>query len=147
MRMGLILTLVGTLFITQAACQKAKSSEETTEEEAAAVETSEDQASADQKADEQGPVSCQSLNIPTYDLLIKDLSALRCDSCHNETFAWMGIVLTQYDAWQTYVKPIRNRIFYNLLTQPLEPGEQELFLTWIDNGLPRTDADCMNVKK
>jgi hypothetical protein len=77
---------------------------------------------------------------------MKDLSALRCDNCHNETFAWQGIVLTQYDAWKTYVKPIRNRIFYNLLSQPLEPGEQELFLTWIDKGLPRTDADCGNLK-
>lgn len=130
--------LFGLLIVLIAGCQKSKA-------EDAAPSEAQDAVVADaavKPAEPAAPVTCRALNIPTYDLLIKDLSALRCDSCHNETFAWKGIVLTQYDAWQTYVKPIRNRIFYNLLTNPLEPGEQEIFLSWIDNGLPRTDADC-----
>jgi hypothetical protein len=138
MRRGLIVTLFGMLLLSLAACQKSKAEAAAPPEDAEAV-TSDAGAKAEEPA---APATCRSLNIPTYELLIKDLSALRCDSCHNETFAWKGIVLTQYDAWQTYVKPIRNRIFYNLLTQPLEPGEQEIFLSWIDNGLPKTDADC-----
>lgn len=138
MRRGLIVTLFGMLLLSLAACQKSKAEDAAPTEDVEAV-TADAGAKAEEPAE---AVTCRSLNIPTYELLIKDLSALRCDSCHNETFAWKGIVLTQYDAWQTYVKPIRNRIFYNLLTQPLEPGEQEIFLSWIDNGLPKTDADC-----
>lgn len=144
MRKGLFVTWLS-LVLTLSACQKSKTAESGSEDQPDAVR-SEETASADQKTEAAAPATCRSLNIPTYDLLIKDLSALRCDSCHNETFAWKGIVLTQYDAWKTYLKPIRNRIFYNLLTQPLEPGEQEIFLAWIDNGLPRTDADCANLK-
>ncbi len=143
MRKGLILSLVS-LWATLFACQKSKTGEPN-EQEAVVQDVTEETQSADQR-DKTAPATCRSLNIPTYDLLIKDLSALRCDNCHNETFAWKGIVLTQYDAWKTYVKPIRNRIFYNLLTQPLEAGEQEIFLAWIDNGLPRTDADCAGLK-
>ncbi|HET9238664.1 MAG TPA: hypothetical protein VFO10_15490 [Oligoflexus sp.] len=140
MRRGLLITLFGMLMLSMSACQKSKADDTAPLEEAEAEAVT---SNADVKTPEPAaPVTCRSLNIPTYELLIKDLSALRCDSCHNETFAWKGIVLTQYDAWQTYVKPIRNRIFYNLLTQPLEPGEQEIFLSWIDNGLPKTDADC-----
>jgi hypothetical protein len=147
MRKGLIMSLIGALSLTLLACEKGKSKASDDEGEAAAVETEADTSSADQKPEDQGPVTCSSLNIPTYDLLIKDLSALRCDNCHNETFAWQGIVLTQYEPWKTYVKPIRNRIFYNLLSQPLEEGEQAIFLSWIDNGLPKTEADCANLKK
>jgi hypothetical protein len=146
MRMGLILSFIGMLGISLSSCQKSKSEESVGEEAAVNAGTETETANADQATESAEPVSCRSLNIPTYDLVMKDLSALRCDNCHNETFAWQGIVLTQYDAWKTYVKPIRNRIFYNLLSQPLEPGEQELFLTWIDKGLPRTDADCGNLK-
>jgi hypothetical protein len=138
MRRGFLVTLFGLMLLSFAGCQKSKAEDAAPTEDAEAVVAD----AAATPAEPAAPVTCRSLNIPTYDLLIKDLSALRCDSCHNETFAWKGIVLTQYDAWQTYVKPIRNRIFYNLLTQPLEPGEQELFLSWIDNGLPKTDADC-----
>jgi hypothetical protein len=138
MRKGLSSILFGMLLLSLASCQKSKADDAAPAEDAEAVV-----ADASVKTEEPAaPVTCRSLNIPTYELLIKDLSALRCDSCHNETFAWKGIVLTQYDAWRTYVKPIRNRIFYNFLTQPLEPGEQEIFLIWIDNGLPKTDADC-----
>lgn len=142
MQKGLMITFVSLLFLTVVACHKSKSAADQEAPESATGET----ADVEPKAEASAPASCRSLNIPSYDLLIKDLSALRCDNCHNETFAWKGIVLTQYDAWKTYVKPIRNRIFYNLLTQPLEPGEQEIFLAWIDKGLPRTDADCANQK-
>jgi hypothetical protein len=138
MRRVLFVSLFGFLLLLFSACEKSKADD-------AAPSEAEEAAIADaapKPTEPAAPVTCRSLNIPTYDLLIKDLSALRCDSCHNETFAWKGIVLTEYDAWQTYVKPIRNRIFYNFLTNPLEPGEQEIFLTWIDNGLPMTDADC-----
>lgn len=138
MRRSLFASLFGLLIVALAACHKSKAEDAAPSEDVNAVVAD----AAVKPAESAEPVTCSSLNIPSYDLLIKDLSALRCDNCHNETFAWKGIVLTQYDAWQTYVKPIRNRIFYNLLTQPLEPGEQEIFLSWIDNGLPKTDADC-----
>ncbi len=144
MRKGLNVILVSLFWAALLACQKPKTAEPS-EEEAAIQDVNGEAVDADQKV-RTTPATCRSLNIPSYDLLMKDLSALRCDSCHNETFAWKGIVLTQYDSWKTYVKPIRNRIFYNLLTQPLESGEQEIFLAWIDNGLPRMDADCAGLK-
>lgn len=142
----LMIILVSLQFFTVIACQKSKTIASSAEAEVLESATEGEIAGAEQKTETSVPATCRSLNIPTYDLLIKDLSALRCDNCHNETFAWRGIVLTQYDSWKTYVKPIRNRIFYNFLTQPLEPGEQDLFLAWIDNGLPRTDTDCANLK-
>jgi hypothetical protein len=126
------------MLLLAAACQKSKADDTAAADDVEAVASD----AAEKPVEPAAPVTCRSLNIPSYDFLIKDLSALRCDSCHNETFAWKGIVLTQYDSWISYVKPIRNRIFYNLLTQPLEPGEQEIFLSWIDNGLPKTDTDC-----
>ncbi len=146
MHMGQVLGLLAALSFIPLACQKEKS-QDTAEETAAAADTESDPAPAakDQVAENQPPATCSALNIPSYELWIKDLSALRCDECHNETFAWEGIILTNYDGYKTYTKAIRNRIFYNLLSKPLEPGEQEMFLTWIDNGLPRTESDCSNL--
>lgn len=145
MQTGLVINILVALFFTQAACQKKDPKDSTSEAEAAGAEESDAPATADQTVENLPPATCKSLNIPSYDLWIKDLSALRCDSCHNETFAWQGIILTNYDGYKTYTKAIRNRVFYNLLSQPLEPGEQEIFLTWIDNGLPRTESDCANL--
>jgi hypothetical protein len=143
MRKGQILGILAALTISQAACQKEKPQDAAVEAEAVKdTNSNPTPAAKDQVADNQPPPTCTALNIPSYDLWIKDLSALRCDECHNETFAWDGIILTQYEGYTMYTKAIRNRIFYNLLTKPLEPGEQEMFLTWIDNGLPRTENDC-----
>ncbi len=87
-------------------------------------------------------ITCDDLNIPSYDLWIKDLSGIRCDSCHNEGFAWKGLILTNYNSFKNNEKSIRYRIFNNLLTKPLDPIEQGVFLAWIDNGMPRTENDC-----
>ena len=92
-------------------------------------------------------VTCDSLDIPSYEFWIKDLADLRCTRCHNETFAWNGIVLTQYQGFKTYAEKIEYRIANNLLTKPLDPIEQAIFLKWIDNKMPNLEADCAGMTK
>ena len=118
MRLRHLISVVGMLGLIVCSCQKSKSKASLPDEEAVTRDATEESSDANKAPQTAEPVRCSDLNIPTYNSLIKDLSALRCDSCHNETFAWKGmLILTQYDAWKTYEKPIRNRI--SIISSPL----------------------------
>jgi hypothetical protein len=89
-------------------------------------------------------ITCDSLNIPSYELWIRELSSLRCDSCHNDKLAFDGIKFLTYENWQSVAEAARRRIETNMLTKPLDPIEQGIFLKWFDNGMPNRESDCVD---
>ncbi len=144
------------LLLLNQSCQKEKMNDESQDSAAAeAVEQAPVAPSADNTSKTKKPapapklpvVTCDSLDIPSYEFWIKDLADLRCTSCHNETFAWNGVVLTNYEGFKTYTDKVKYRIANNLLTKPLDPIEQGIFLKWIDNKMPNLETDCANLAK
>ncbi|WP_141731642.1 hypothetical protein [Oligoflexus tunisiensis] len=91
---------------------------------------------------EEPEITCDSLSIPSYELWIRDLSELRCDSCHNDKIAFNGIKFLTYEGWVAVAEAAKIRIETNRLTRPLDPIEQRIFLKWFDNGMPRLESDC-----
>jgi hypothetical protein len=134
------------LLLAGFACQKEKM--ESTEESAAApIQTAEPQPAAQENVKKEPVtkepvVTCDSLGIPSYELWIRELSVLRCESCHNEKLAFNGITFLSYEDWKGAAEGAKNRIATNMLTKPLDPIEQKIFLDWFENGMPNTEKDC-----
>lgn len=129
-------------------CQKEKM-ESTTEETTAPVQTAEQQPIAKETTKKEPvkkdpEVTCDSLGIPSYELWIRELSGLRCESCHNEKLAFNGIKFLTYEDWKAVAEAAKNRIASNMLTKPLDPIEQGIFLNWFEKGMPNTEKDCAN---
>lgn len=137
--------------LSATACNKEKS-EATAEEETTPppVNSAEQKPVAQETVSKKEPVkkepevTCDSLGIPSYDLWIRELSALRCESCHNDKLAFNGIKFLTYEDYQTYAVQAKNRVASNMLSKPLDPIEQGIFLAWFENGMPRTENDCVN---
>jgi hypothetical protein len=138
------------IYIFAIACLFSACKQEKADRTPESVQKSADQAPATQETATTTPVkpepqvTCDSLNIPSYDLWIRDLSSLRCESCHNEKLSFNGVKLLTYEDYQTYKGLAKVRIETNMLTKPLDPIEQAIFLKWFLNDMPRTEKDCAN---
>ncbi|MDQ3231015.1 MAG: hypothetical protein M3Q07_04270 [Pseudobdellovibrionaceae bacterium] len=133
------------IYLAASACQKENS--ESPVEATPAVNTAEQQPVTQEPAKKEPVkpiVMCDTLEIPSYELWIKDLSANHCDSCHNERIAFNGIKFLTYEDWQATAAAAKNRIANNLLTKPLDPIVQGIFLKWFEKGMPRTEKDCQD---
>lgn len=136
------------MLILAMSCQKEKL-ESTTEEGSAPAQTAEQKPAATEPVKKEPvkkepEVTCDSLGIPSYELWIRELSALRCESCHNDRLAFQGIKFLSYEDWKAVAEAAKNRIATNALTKPLDPIEQGIFLDWFEKGMPNTEKDCAN---
>lgn len=143
-RLGLFM-----IYLAMTACQKEKT-EETAREISPVTENAAEQQATAKEPVKVEPVkktpeiTCDSLGIPSYELWIRDLSVLRCESCHNNRLAFNGIKFLSYQDWQAVGVAAKNRIATNMLTKPLDPIEQGIFLDWFEKGMPNTEKDCVD---
>lgn len=135
------------IYLAMTACQKEKP-EDAAEETSPVTENATEQQPVAKEPVKKEPVkkvpeiTCDSLGIPSYELWIRDLSVLRCESCHNNKLAFNGIKFLSYQDWQAVAVAAKNRIATNMLTKPLDPIEQGIFLDWFEKGMPDTEKDC-----
>ncbi len=87
--------------------------------------------------------SCAEQNIPSWEAVVAELVDFRCVRCHNETFAWKGVLLTNYQTFQLNQKGVKFRTEANAFTEPLDPLERKVILEFIKNGLPEKETDCV----
>lgn len=128
-------------------CQKEKMESATEETGTAPAQSAEQQPVAKETVKKEPvkkepEVTCDSLGIPSYELWIRELSSLRCESCHNDKLAFNGVKFLTYEDWKAAAAGAKNRIATNMLTKPLDPIEQGIFLDWFDKGMPNTEKDC-----
>ncbi len=97
---------------------------------------------ADAQSTPSPKLSCAALGIPSWESTLQELSEFRCVRCHNETFAWKGVLLTSYANFSLHQKAIKQRTTANAFTEPLDPLEQQTILAFIANGLPEKESDC-----
>jgi len=137
------------IYLAMTACQKEKSEGTTEETSPPAANTAEQQPIAKEPVKKEPvkkepDITCDSLGIPSYELWIRDLSVLRCESCHNDKLAFNGVKFLSYQDWQAVAEGAKNRIATNMLTKPLDPIEQGIFLEWFEKGMPNTEKDCID---
>ena len=111
------------------------------------------QKNAEQKPIETPPApkkpkpTCDQLGIPSWQGTISELTAFRCEKCHNANFAWKGVLLTNYQQFKANEVLSKGRIASNNLTEKLDPLEQGLFLEFFKNGMPEKESDCVETSE
>lgn len=90
--------------------------------------------------------TCNKLGIPSWEGVVSELTAFRCEKCHNANFAWKGVFLTNYQQFKANAVLSEARIALNNLTEKLDPIEQKIFLDFFKSGMPEKERDCVELK-
>ena len=116
------------------------------QEETKAIEPAPQQASSSDTS-EPSPevftgVTCKEQEIPSWERNMKSLALRKCADCHNAKFAWNGIQLHTYELFKENAEISRERLQEDDLTIDIFLYEVDLFMTWFDAGMPKTEEDC-----
>ncbi len=149
---SIILTLlVSSIALTFGACKDS----ETSEDEIAGTVEGAEQSNENEKPAEAVSAStpsppkkssvqltCGQRGIPSWESAIGNLVNARCEKCHSQKLAYMGILLMNYKDLVDNQEKSRRRIQSNSLTEPLDPVEQQFFMDFFKAGLPEKETDC-----